>query len=52
MLAIGTGLLGLLVALGVETAAVTALSGVRATLVAAVAVIVGGTFELFERRTT
>jgi hypothetical protein len=52
VLAIGTGLLGLLVAIGVETAAVTALSGVRATLVAAVAVIVGGTFELLERRTT
>lgn len=52
VLAIGTGLLGLLVALGVETAAVTALSGVRATVVAAVAVIVGGTFELLEKRTT
>ena len=47
-----TALFGSLVALGVETAAVPALAGVRATLVAAVAVIVGGTYELLERRTT
>ena len=47
-----TALLGLLVALGVETAAVPALAGVRATLVAVAVVIGGGTYELLERRTT
>lgn len=52
VLGIACGLLGLLVALGIETAAVTALAGVRATLIAAVAVIVGGTYGLLEKRAT
>jgi hypothetical protein len=51
-LAVATALMGLLAALGVELAEVPALTGVRATLLAAAAVTAGGTYELLERRTT
>ena len=51
-LAAATTMMGLLVAVGVEMAAIPALTGVRATLLAAVAVAAGGTYELMERRTT
>lgn len=50
VLAIATGVVGAIVALSVERAAVASLSGVRATLIAALAVLVGGTFELVGRR--
>lgn len=46
LLAVGTGLLGAGFALRVELAPLPALSGVHLTLIAALAVVVGGTFEL------
>ena len=52
VLAVSATVMGLLAALGIELAAIPALTGVRATLAAAMAVIVGGTYELLERRTT
>lgn len=51
-LALVAATMGLLAAVGVELAAVPALTGVRATLLAAAAVTVGGTYEWLERRTT
>jgi hypothetical protein len=48
LLSIGTGVLGTVVALSVERAAVSSLIGVHATLTAALAAAVGGTVELVE----